>query len=446
MGGGGGGDDFNADMAELNSVDEIGDETDEEVVEEEESVQEEEEEPVVKAKDEEIEEEEEDEEEEEVEEKAEEEEDEEEKEKEPERIEGKPTVSQLKKAYPDIFKRFPYLRDMYFSHEKFSQHIADPEMVPELIEKSSNFDRLESSLMTGDPGLLLDEIKEGNPEAFKKVASNFLPTLRKMDQNLYIDLTLPILQEAIYHMVEYGKSRGEAGKNYVRSAEWTADFLFGKPEIPDLSKRMNGQEKHPAEIQLEKEREARQREEFTRATSDVNSSIDKSLEAMVRDGLDDSLTPFVKSAVIDKTLGEFINSLKGDKAFQVRINGLWKTARAANFSEASKKQIVEAYTARARQTIRSLRARFVQEAGGRNKATLKKGNISAKTDKSEEKREEQREDREKPRKRNFDSHGRSGKTGSGRESVLDSSKIDYSRTSDEDILSGDRSRIKLKGR
>jgi hypothetical protein len=154
----------------------------------------------------------------------------------------------------------------------------------------------------------------------------------------------------------------------------------------------------------------------------------------------------VKSAVIDKTLGEFINSLKGDKAFQVRINGLWKTARAANFSEASKKQIVEAYTARARQTIRSLRARFVQEAGGRNKATLKKGNISAKTEKSEEKREEQREDREKPRKRNFDSHGRSGKTGSGRESVLDSSKIDYSRTSDEDILSGDRSRIKLKGR
>jgi hypothetical protein len=364
-----------------------------------------------------------------------EEEEEEEKEEEPvARIEGRPTISQIKKMYPDIFKKIPYLREMYFSDEKFRQHIADPEQAEEFAEKASNFDRLESSVMSGDPSVLLTEINESSPAVLKKMAGNFLPTIRKIDPNLYTEVTIPIIEELLYHAARYAEARGENGKNLLRSAEWISDFVFQNGgQIPDLKTRDT--EKHPAEIELEKERQRYAESTRSEATKEINSKIDRSLDAMAREGLGDELNNFAKSAVIDRTLSEFINSIKNDRAFQMRLGTLWKAARAASFSEVSKEQIASAYIQRARQVLRGIRAKYVQEALG-NRRRLKTG----------QEKQETTEEEKAPRKRSFESHGRSGKSGSRRETVLDSSKIDYSRTSDEDILSGDPARVKLKGR
>ena len=363
----------------------------------------------------------------------------------PRRIEGRPTIQQVKKLYPDLFKKIPYFRDMYFSDEKFRQHIADPEQAEEFVTKASHFDRLEGSLMRGDPEVLLTELKEGSGEAFKKVVNNFLPSLRKLDPSLYTELTLPVIEELLYHAGEYAKARGESpeGKNLMRSAEWLADFVFQNGgKIPDIKGRGKG-EKHPAEIELERERERRNTELRTAAVTDVNGRIDKSLEGMVREGLGDGLNNFAKSAVIDRTLTEFINTLKGDKAFQMKLDSLWKAARAAGFSEAAKAQISNAYVMKGRQMIRAIRSKYVAEAQGGKRRFVKREDGKEETTEKKQEREKDSEDR--PRKRNFDAHGRSARIGTRRDTVLDSRKIDYSRTSDDDILSGDPARVKLKG-
>lgn len=360
------------------------------------------------------------------------------------RVEGRPTLKQIKDIYPDIFKRIPYMREMYFADEKFRQVIADPEQAQVFVEKAGHFDRLETTLMQGDPTVLLEELGEGNRDAFQKVATNFLPTLRKIDANLYTELTLPIIKELLYHANEYGKARGDNGKNLVRSAEWLADFVFQNGgKIPDI-KTEAGEAKHPAEIELQKLKDQQNKDAYRGATTDVNTRIDKSLEAMVRDGLGAGLNNFAKTAVIDRTLNEFISTLKSDRPFQLKLETLWKAAKNAGFTEAAKAQIADAYVQKGRQILRGIRSKYVTEAlGGKRKIQRPEG--EEREDKGQ--KVEKNQDRDtKPRKRNFDSHGSSGRSGTRREAVLDSRKIDYSRTSDEDILSNDPGRIKLKGK
>lgn len=361
------------------------------------------------------------------------------------RVEGKPTIEDIKKiAGNDVFKYLPGLRGMVFEHKAMFDVFSDVETAKEASEKAGYFDEIKSSLEQGDPRTLLTELK-ADEHAFKQVATNFLPTLRELDPNLYIDLTLPIIEELLFRAGERAKSQGLGydpttkkplpGQNLKLSAEWIADFVFGKPEIPDIAKRQS-QEKHPAEIQLEKER--RERDEGTRRSfsADVNRDVDKSLRGMITENLDPRLSKFERTAVIERVLDELAQQVNKDQPFVTKIKGLWGRAKTARYSAQSKDAIVAAHTSRAKAVVKDIRNRIVQEALGPRARQRVNGHQQASQDGQRN---------QQPRKRQFGSHGRPGVTRQ-RVAVPDSSKIDWARTSDADILAdkgGDR--IKLKG-
>lgn len=361
------------------------------------------------------------------------------------RVEGKPTIEDIKKiAGNDVFKYLPGLRGMVFEHKAMFEVFPDVEVAKEAAEKAGYFDEIKTSLEMGDPKTLLTELK-ADEHAFKQVATNFLPTLRELDPNLYIDLTLPIIEELLYRAGERAKVLGAGydpttkkplpGQNLKLSAEWLADFVFGKPEIPDITKR-TPTEKHPAEIQLEKERNERDTAARQQFSADINRDVDKSLRGMVTENLDPRLSKFERNAVIERVLDELATQVNKDQPFVTKMKGLWGRAKTARYSAQSKDAIVSAHTSRAKAVVKDIRNRIVQEALGPRARQRVNGS-----------RQESQEGQSnnQPRKRQFGSHGRAGAPRQ-RTAVLDSRKIDWTRTSDADILAdkgGDR--IKLKG-
>lgn len=341
------------------------------------------------------------------------------------KIEGRPTFAQLKKEFPDLVKQVPGIRDIMFREANFSKHFSDPEQAADAAVKAGFYEDLEASLVgETSPDLLFKELSQNNPNAFKLLSANLLPGLRKVDNNLYIEAVTPAIEELLYHALKRGETTNN--KNLINSAKHIADFFQGSPEIKDITKRAD---KHPAEIELEKEREKTDQREQGRALQNVNGRIDRSLRGMIVEDLPKDMTAFVKNAVTEKILDKILETASKDSAFGLKQRQLWRKARVAGYSEQTLASIHSAHVARARSVIREIKAEVLKEAGVKAKKKLAR-----------------QANQQQPRKRQFDTGGQPGGP-SRRAPVLDSSKIDYRSTSDLDILNdngGDR--IKLKGR
>lgn len=362
---------------------------------------------------------------------GEEDEEEEEGKEKPARIDGRPTARQLKEVLgKDVFKKVPYLREAVFQYPRYQEILPTPEDAQDAVTKSGFYDEIDESIRRGEPEVFLKAIKEGNPEAFKVYAGKITQTLRTIDEDTYFNsVAKPVVSELLFHAAAYAKKLGDV--NLERAAKHVANYIFQNGgEIPDISKPA---EKHPAEVELERVREETAKREYKGASSDVNVRIDRSLKGFITEGLSSRLSPIEREFIVERTLDKMVEKLSADQTHGLRMRQLWRKARTSGYDERSKVAIVTAHVARAKTLAREIRDGLVKEAlkgrGGRPNQTGQK----------------EQENLSRPRKRTFDSVGRGG--GSGRrQTVLDSSKIDYKRTTDMDILMDDGGdKVKLKG-
>jgi hypothetical protein len=351
------------------------------------------------------------------------EEDEEEGEQEEEEppVSGKPALKDIKKDFPDLFKRYPALKGAFFRDAEFSKVFPTPKDAEEAAQKAENYDTLESSLVQGSPELLMKELSENNPRAFGELAKNWLPQLRALDNKLYVSVTEPVVEELIYVAFQHANKIGD--KNLAMSARHLANFVFANGgEIPDLTERAT-RKPNPAEIQLQKEREEWAQTRYKEADSEIFTRVTRALDQNIRQGLDPSntITDRMKTSIVNDIINEVNKMLMGDQAHGKRMSALWKKAVRDSFSRQSKESIVSTYLSGAKPLIRELRNRIRAEYLGTNGSTGK------------------RKLEEKPgvppqKKRPFEGSSRRVDPRRERGVVLDPRKIDYSRTSDMDIL------------
>jgi hypothetical protein len=347
-------------------------------------------------------------------EKEEDEEEEEEEETEPERDEsGRPTIKAIKSKYPDIFKTFPELKRSYFVLPRYEQIFADPDQAQEAAEKAREFDELEGSLVgKADPSSLIQILAENNPRALKKIISNFSDAVRGNFEEGYIELARPILEELVYTAFQHGTKIGD--KNLILSARHMANFVWSNGgEIPDISKRTKT-EPSEAERQLEVERNRNAQTHFINAARDIMPKAEEALTGFIMQNLK-GLTRFERQAIIKETMQQVNKKLEQDKSLQTSLGHLWTRAKAEDYSDASKERVKNAWLSRAKAVAIPIRNKLREEA------------LGARSDKSSKLSDDRKEG-----KRTFPSHG--GREARNRPKVLDPSKIDWSKTSDMDIL------------
>lgn len=344
-------------------------------------------------------------------------------------VQGRPTVKDIKDRFPDFFKVLPGMRAVYFEHENYQKIFSTPEVAQEASRKAGEFDFLEDTLVnSSDPEPLFETLAQNNPRAFKSMIMKIPDALEKVDRNTFLEFTEPILERFVASMANHAKKTGD--NNLLKVARHAANFAFANGgEIPNPTERRNGGNIHPAEAQLQKEREEHATREHNRAASTINDRVKASIRELALEGVPRETSDFIKRGLIRDLTTEIDATLGKDRAFAQHMAGLWRKARTAQYSSESTEGIYNAWTSRAKPLLRDIARRLRSEALGKSVKPRVNGDT------------ESREENPNPRKKHFRSSQKvSGK--SGHREVLDPHKIDYRRTTDMDILEG---RVKLKG-
>ena len=245
----------------------------------------------------------------------------------------------------------------------------------------------------------------------RKIVENFGEAVRAVSSDDYIALSAPIIEELIYHAAKHGEKTGN--KNLELAARHLANFVYANGgDIPDIARRAAAKEPSEAEKQLVREREGYQQKEFTRALDEVGKNAASDLEKILSNKLD-GLTAFEKRAIVKDARAEVDHILSQDRAFQSTIKGLWARGAESGYSDESKSRIKRAWLDRAKLIAPGIRNRLRQEAlGARNPNKGDSGKVG--------------------QKRSF--VGQGAKTNGKGSGFSNPKKIDWSKTSDRDIL------------
>lgn len=337
-------------------------------------------------------------------------------------FEGRPTLTDIKTKYPKIFKEFPELREVLFRESEFTKEFGTVEEAQEASTKARSFNVIEASLLGGDPTPIITQLGENAPEALAQVVDNFLPTLLKQSQELYLRATVPIAEQFLWTLHEHGKRTGDV--NLVRSAQHAANYLFGKPEIPDPNRRRGPEGPHPAEKKLEEERNQWAQQRFQEASQEISGEIDGELDSEILKGLDPQrqMNDWQRKKLVEDIKNEIDEMLGKDPAFSRQMKALWSKAGAAGYPKDQRASIKSAFLARAKALVPAVRTRLRAAALGEKAA-----NSGGKTDKGNK-------NNQPPKKRTIPTTGQPG----GQRATRPPSpkEIDYSKTSDEDLIAG----------
>lgn len=322
----------------------------------------------------------------------------------------RPSLAQIKAAYPDIFQKFPQLKDMYFREKEYTELFSTVGEAKEAAENNSAFAAIQSDIMTGTGEQFFSAVKEADPKALDRFAGNLMHTLSRVDRGAFFKAANPLVQDVALRMYEKGVKEGDA--NLQNSAKFLAEFFFGHEDFATGAKSSVTAEV-PKDNSVENERQQFQQERYSAALDNVQTSAKGKLIALIDNDKFDphgALTPFVKKTIIDSIVRDIGQQLTADKQHVGYMDRLWAEAKRGNYKDLSR--IESAFLARAKNLVTTLRSKYVSEATGKRIAIAKDAKQKIQSIQS--------------RKSGGGGSAPSGNSGSG--------KIDYRKTSNMDIL------------
>lgn len=345
-------------------------------------------------------------------------------------IHSRPTIGEIKAEFPELFKKFPALKDVYFREQRYSAMFPTVEAAEEAQDNSLALTSLRDDILAGDSKNLLTAIKDTDPEALDKVAAQLLPNLYRLSPEAHWKATLPLMENLTRQFYNEGAKRGD--ESVMNAALHLAMHLFGDADIAKGGKTLQQiPDKGVSDDRkrLEAERKSFQDERSGSFTINVQSKAFDGITQLVGDDkkLDPEgvLSTFVKKTIKQEIINDVNSQMAADPSHMAYINSLWKQAKESNFVGDWEARITSAYLARAKSLIPALRVKYISEAMGTSQA--QSGNKSAMIDKITGRREA----------------GSSGKVPNQGNGVYSPKDVDWSKTSDEDMLNG---RVTLKVR
>lgn len=293
--------------------------------------------------------------------KEDEEEDEDEDEGEEEEIVVNIRRQEIVKKYPKFFKEFPGVEKAIYRDREYAELFGTIDNAKEVQERAEILDEHEKSLMRGDIQGILTAVKEGDKDAFSKLADNYLEVLGKVDQNAYFHVLGDFGKKLIISMVD--KSKKTDNKQLQAAATLVNEHLFGTTEfqpIDKLSKSGDSSERD----QLEEDRAEFMRERFETAKGSLFTRVNNIMRSFVDKNIDpkDAMTAYVKKTAMRDTMEALDEVIREDTDFMKTIDKLWGKARDAKFSEASIRKIRGVFISKAKTHLPAVIKRIRRDA------------------------------------------------------------------------------------
>ena len=268
--------------------------------------------------------------------------------------------------YPKIFKDFPYLEKAYYREQQFTETFPTIQDAKIAANKASIVDRIDQELINGDISSVLIAAKSENPEAFNKIADNYLFTLKQVDAPAYYHVMGNVLKDTIITMVREARNLGEQGAPLQAAANILNQFIFGSqnftPPQP-LSRQPNPAEQNRAQ-QIQREDQQRFFTQFESVRDDLQTRADNVLKSTIDQHIDPkkSMTDYVRGHATKEALDTLDSIMSRDRHFRGLIDRLWEKAIERRFDKESTDRIKSAYLSKAKTLLPSVIKKARNEA------------------------------------------------------------------------------------
>ena len=322
----------------------------------------------------------------------------------------RPTYTDIKKEYPEFFKKFPALRDMLYREAQYSELFPSIADAKEVAENNEVFNSLRQDILEGDGKQFVESLKDS--KSLDSFAKKFLTNLSQTDQNLHWQVISPVLQNVVRSVYNAGKKTGN--ENLLNAAEWVSDYLFDNTGIASGVASLPEEKKE--DDTLKRDREAFENQKFNDFRISTAETVYNESKRELLLAFKDVKNPVIKDALVQKALNNLDSAITADKLHMASLASLWKKVPQSKYSSEIKTRIISASLARVKSLIPSLSRRLMAEAQILPASEIKR---------RQEVKEKQLSRREP---------GGSGKAPDNRPKMLNPKSVDFKRTSDLDIL------------
>lgn len=292
--------------------------------------------------------------------------------------------------YPKLFKDFPYLEKAYYREQQFTEVYPTIQDARVAAQKAQILDATEQQVMSGDITSVLAAAKQESQESFHKIADNYLPALKAVDQQAYFHVLGNVIKDTIITMVREGRALGEQGAPLQAAANVLNQFVFGSQNFspPTTLSRQVKPEEQNREQTFRQQEQQRIYGQFTSVKDDLQTKADNVLKSTIAGHIDpnSTMTDYVKNHATKEAFDTLEGLLAKDMRFRSLLDKLWEKAFQSGFDKTSTDRIKSAYLSKAKTLLPSViqKARNDALRGlGRRKAeendilTPKKGPIGS---------------------------------------------------------------------
>lgn len=254
--------------------------------------------------------------------------------------------------YPNVFKDFPYLEKAYYREQQFTETFPTIQDAKNAAQKADFLDTLEQQVLQGDITTVLQAAKTNDPNTFARLADNYLPALRHVDQQAYYHVLGNVIKDTIITMVREGRALGEQGAPLQAAANILNQFVFGSQNFTppqNLARQVNPEEQ-TREQEYQNREQQRFMGQFVSVRDDLQVRADNVLKATIDEHIDPnkSMTDYVKSHARNDAFGKLEDLMSKDSRFHVLLDQLWERAFQDGFSKESTDRIKSAYLSKAK--------------------------------------------------------------------------------------------------
>jgi len=276
--------------------------------------------------------------------------------------------------YPNVFKDFPYLEKAYYREQQFTETFPTIQEAKNAAEKAGILDNLEQQVMGGDISQVLQAAKNESSEVFARIADNYLPTLRRIDQQAYYHVLGNVIKDTIITMVREGRNLGEQGQPLQAAANILNQFVFGSQTFTPPRNLAQQQDPQLA-AQQQQFQQAQQQQfmsQFETVRDDLQIRADNVLKSTIDQHIDPngSMSDYIKTHATAEAFNKLESLMAQDNRFHVLLDKLWEAAFRSGFSKDSTDKIKSAYLSRAKTllptVIKSARNEALRGTGSRN--------------------------------------------------------------------------------
>jgi hypothetical protein len=274
------------------------------------------------------------------------------------------SYSDVKKEFPEFFKRFPQLKTAFFREQEFTKRFANLDDADEAIEAIESFRAVEETVKAGNAGEFLDQVATISDRAVDRFANNFLPALFEKNQKAYFRVTAPLIRNVLAEVLEAGQENDN--QNLQNAAKVVHQAIFRDDKY---GKVPMGQRPQQADPELTAERHEFYSGKHNELMVGVTKDIRSQLESEIAKSIDPtkSMRPGIKKLIMEKIVAEVDKEVSSDPNHMNRIMSLWRRERQSKYSGRYKGSIVTAYLSRARTSMPSVRKAVRSEILGQQK-------------------------------------------------------------------------------